>query len=99
MKKSNTIFYLLALALMLSCNNKTVKTVTNTEPISDSEVFNRVQRQTFEYFYSGAEPVSGMARERIHLNNIYPQKDSTVVTSGGSGFGIMALIVGMEGVL
>ena len=96
MKNNHTIFYLLALGLMLSCNNKTVNTVTNTAPIFDSEVFNRVQRQTFEYFYSGAEPISGMARERIHLNNIYPQKDSTVVTSGGSGFGIMALIVGME---
>ncbi len=96
MKNNHTIFYLLALGLMLSCNNKTVNTVTNTAPIFDSEVFNRVQRQTFEYFYSGAEPVSGMARERIHLNHIYPQKDSTVVTSGGSGFGIMALIVGME---
>lgn len=55
-----------------------------------------LQRQTFQYFYDGAEPVSGMARERIHADSIYPQKDAGVVTSGGSGFGIMALIVGID---
>lgn len=56
--------------------------------ITDDELLTRVQQQTFKYFYNFAHPTSGMARER---NN-----SGDVVTSGGTGFGIMALIVGME---
>jgi hypothetical protein len=37
-----------------------------------------------------------MARERIHIDGIYPEADQNVVTTGGSGFGIMALIVGIN---
>jgi hypothetical protein len=55
-----------------------------------------VQYQTFNYFWEGAEPISGMARERIHMDGIYPQNDQNVITSGGSGFGIMAILVGIE---
>ncbi len=55
-----------------------------------------VQYQTFQYFWEGAEPVSGLACERKHLDGIYPQNDANVVTSGGSGFGLMALLVGIE---
>lgn len=56
--------------------------------ISDDELLTLVQRQTFRYFWDFAHPASGMARERNTSGN--------TVTSGGSGFGIMALIVGME---
>lgn len=56
--------------------------------ISDDELLTKVQQQTFKYFYDFAEPVSGMARERNTSGNL--------VTSGGSGFGLMALIVGIE---
>lgn len=56
--------------------------------ISDEELLTLVQQQTFKYFYDFAHPTSGMARER--------NTSGDVVTSGGSGFGIMALIVGME---
>ena len=56
--------------------------------VSDDELLTLVQQQTFKYFYDFAHPASGMARERNTSGNI--------VTSGGSGFGIMALIVGME---
>jgi hypothetical protein len=62
---------------------------TNKFPsISDDELLTLIQRQTFKYFYENAEPVSGMARERNTSGN--------TVTTGGSGFGIMALVVGME---
>ena len=54
----------------------------------------RVQRGAVEYFWSGAEVHSGLARERIHLDE--PEKDATVVTIGGTGFGIQALIAGIE---
>lgn len=56
--------------------------------ISDEELLTLVQRQTFKYFYDYAHPASGMARERYASGN--------TVTTGGSGFGVMALIVGME---
>jgi hypothetical protein len=53
-----------------------------------NDLLSVVQQQTFKYFWDFAHPVSGMARER--------NTSGDVVTSGGSGFGIMALIVGME---
>ncbi len=55
---------------------------------TDDELLDLVQRQTFKYFWDFGEPVSGMARERNSSGN--------TITSGGSGFGIMAVIVGVE---
>jgi hypothetical protein len=57
-----------------------------TAIVSDDSLLNRLQYETFQYFWEGAEPTSGMARERIHMDNIYPSSDQNVVTSGGSGF-------------
>ena len=51
---------------------------------------------TFQYFWDGAEPTSGLARERFHVDGVYPQNDKNVVTSGGGGFGVMAILVGIE---
>lgn len=56
--------------------------------ISDDELLTLIERQTFKFFYNYAHPVSGLTRERYNSGDI--------VTSGGSGFGVMALIVGME---
>ncbi len=53
--------------------------------ISDNALLDLVQQQTFKYFWDFGHPVSGLARER---NN----GDNNLVTSGGSGFGIMAII-------
>ncbi|MDX9905387.1 MAG: glucoamylase family protein [Bacteroidales bacterium] len=56
--------------------------------VTDEELLTIVQQQTFRFFYDYAHPVSGMTRERLGSGD--------VITSGGSGFGVMALIVGME---
>ncbi len=56
--------------------------------ISDEELLNKVQQQTFRYFWDFAHEQSGMARERNTSGNL--------VTVGGSGFGVMAIIVGIE---
>jgi hypothetical protein len=56
--------------------------------ISDEELLNLIQEQTFKYFYDFAHPACGLARER--------NTSGDVVTIGGSGFGMMALIVGIE---
>lgn len=66
------------------------------QKLNDDELLTLVQSQTFNYFWDGAEPISGMARERIHTDNIYPENDASTVTSGGAGFGVMAIIVGIE---
>ncbi len=63
---------------------------------TDDQMLDTLQHQTFEYFWSGAEPNSGMARERIHLDGMYPQNDKHIVTLGGSGFGVMAILVGVK---
>jgi hypothetical protein len=64
--------------------------------ISDDSLLTLVQYRTFQYFWDGSEPNSGMARERFHEDGIYPENDMNVVTSGGSGFGLMAILVGIE---
>jgi hypothetical protein len=56
--------------------------------ITDSALLTLVEQQTFKYFYDFGHPVSGLARER--------NSSGDVVTTGGSGFGIMALIVGIQ---
>ncbi len=83
--------------LLIRCSN-TQKPMNGEAKFSpeDEEIFTQVQQQTFQYFWEGAEPHSGMSRERIHVDNVYPEKDKNVVTSGGSGFGIMALLVGIH---
>jgi hypothetical protein len=72
------------------------KSISGIREISDDSLLTLVQYRTFQYFWDGAEPVSGMARERFHVDNIYPENDKDVVTSGGSGFGLMAILVGIE---
>ena len=56
--------------------------------ISDDDLMTLVQRQTFKYFWDFGHPSCGMARER--------NSSGDVVTTGGSGFGIMAMIVAIE---
>jgi len=64
--------------------------------LSDSALLDVVQKQTFRYFWEGAEPTSGMARERFHEDNDYPENDKMIITSGGSGFGVMAILTGIH---
>ncbi|MEO8231973.1 MAG: glucoamylase family protein [Ignavibacteriota bacterium] len=59
-----------------------------THTMTDEEFLDMVQRSTFRYFYDYGHPVSGLARERFGSGE--------TVTSGGSGFGLMALLVGVE---
>jgi hypothetical protein len=90
------LYTLLFLNLFLfSCKKKT-ENITIKTPLSDEELLDKVQQQTFNYFWEGAEPNSGMAPERIHLDTIYPSNDKDIVTTGGTGFGLMAILVGIE---
>lgn len=63
---------------------------------SDEEFLDYIQFAHLNYMIEGAGPISGLALERIHMDGIYPQNDSNVITTGASGFGIAGLIVAME---
>ncbi len=56
--------------------------------ITDSALLTLVQQQTFKYFWDFGHPISGLARERTSSGD--------VVTIGGSGFGIMAMLVAIQ---
>ncbi|WP_232366309.1 glucoamylase family protein [Salinimonas sediminis] len=58
---------------------------------SDDELMDMVQKYTFRYFWEYAEPQTGWARERKPR---LPTVD--IVTSGGTGFGIAAIITGAQ---
>ena len=91
--------------LRVDSSLKSVKGATLSEPVTvtfvtsidstdkfpqltDSALLTLIEQQTFKYFYDFGHPVSGLARER--------NTSGDVVTTGGSGFGIMAMIVGVQ---
>jgi hypothetical protein len=63
------------------------------QTLSDSALLDIVQKQTFKYFWDFSHPVSGMARER---SNVAYGHGNEVVTTGGTGFGVMAIIVATD---
>ena len=82
-----------------SGNDDTEIEDNNSRPTSfnsDDEFLDFIQKTHFNYMWEGAEKNSGLAPERIHMDGIYPQDDADVITTGGSGFGIAGLIVGIE---
>jgi len=56
--------------------------------ITDNKLLDLIQRKTFAYFWDFGHPVSGMARDR--------NSSGDVVTSGGTGFGVLSIIVGIQ---
>ncbi|WP_418744780.1 glucoamylase family protein [Gaetbulibacter jejuensis] len=101
----NKIFVLTAILLSIfSCKNNTenkenseLALANNTKvELTENQLLDTIQYQTFNYFWDGAEPNSGLARERIHMDDKYPSSPKNTVTTGGSGFGLMAILVGVE---
>jgi len=56
--------------------------------ITDTQLLDSVERRTLTYFTDFSHPVSGMARER--------NTSGDIVTSGGTGFGVMAIVAGVN---
>nr|WP_320039207.1 glucoamylase family protein [uncultured Bacteroides sp.] len=79
--------------LLGNCANKSDVT---EKRLTDNMLLDTVQYRTFNYFWEGAEPISGMARERFHEDGIYLENDKNIVTIGGSGFGVMAILAGIK---
>jgi hypothetical protein len=87
---------------MMSCSSEAEAVTTisgkDTRPTfaSDSAMLDYIQKTHFNYMWDGADATSGMAKERIHLDNVYPQNDQNVVTTGGSGFGVAGVLVAID---
>lgn len=87
------LVFLLIFVLLQACTDPKVPTIVvvkNDEtyaPARVRRVMDKWQQATFNFFYQGASP-TGMALEGNERGD--------VVTTGGTGFGIMALIVGVE---
>jgi hypothetical protein len=92
-----TCFFTLVLLIALhhSCSSQK-KASGNPIPTAYEKIYTAVERSTFQYFWEGAEPNSGLGRERIHMDGDYPENDKNVVTTGGSGFGVMAILAAIE---
>jgi hypothetical protein len=60
-----------------------------TRPLNNDELLTMLQEACFRYYWEGAHPVAGMTLENI-------PGDDRIVATGASGFGIMALIVGVH---
>ena len=69
--------------------NTTIDSSRKFPLISDDALLDLVQQQTFKYFWDFGHPTSGLARERSN-------GDNNVVTTGGSGFGIMSIVTGIN---
>lgn len=74
-------------------NNTNYNAKQRPKNLSDTALLEFVQKQTFSYFWDFAHPVSGMSRER---SNIAYDYGNEVVTTGGTGFGVMSVIVAAQ---
>jgi hypothetical protein len=87
--KLDTFYYYIEALSGLNQSLATSDTIQVIEyTMTDAELMDMVQRYTFRFFWDEGHPVSGMARERNNSEDI--------VTTGGSGFGIMGILVGIE---
>ena len=81
------------IAYDLSGNESTMsaEVSTPTHQMSDTEFLDMTQRATFRYFWDWGDLNSGIARERWQ-----PNESDVTNTIGGGGFGVMAILVGIE---
>ncbi len=86
------IFYFLLCLSLSACPAGAQKPAVTDRPknLPDSALLDLVQKQTFRYFWDFGHPVSGLSRER---SNVAYNYGNEVVTTGGTGFGVMAIVV------
>jgi hypothetical protein len=84
--------FLLMFGLAFTLQAQTKIETPRPKQLSDSVLLDIVQKQTFRYFWDFAHPVSGMARERSNISTYGHE----TTTTGGTGFGIMSVIVAVE---
>lgn len=90
----NSAYLFLISVILLSCQSAG-NPIQDQDPrpvLSDEQLLDTVAYATFQYFWEGAESNSGMAPERIHLDGIYPANDQHIVTTGGTGMGMIGIL-------
>lgn len=104
MKFNRILSFSIATAILFSygsCSNE--RTPSAPEPpidppkpatYTDVHIIDMVQKETLKYFWDFAESNSKLARERYHTDN--PGMDAGVISTGGSGFGLMNILVGIK---
>jgi hypothetical protein len=99
-KSASLLFILFAVSALNSFGQKQKASPAGIKPemkiqknLTDDQLLDLVEKQTFRYFWDFGHPVSGMARERSNVSYDYGDE---VVTTGGTGFGVMATIVASE---
>lgn len=91
------LLFIFTLFSSVSCSDNGSSTEDPNIPtpaLSDDELMTKVQQDAFKYFWDLAHPTSKLARERYLVDN--PSFDASIVTTGGSGFGLMTILVGVE---
>ena len=86
-------YYLILSFLFIAIFSFSNFACANKKKLSDDQLLEHVQKTTFKYFWEFAHPISGLARERSNKTFGYGVE---VVTTGGSGFGVMAIIVAAD---
>ena len=96
--KKSLLYVLGCVWLLCACQQSpsTNSSWKPSEELSDSAFLDLIQKASFEYMWTGANPSSGLAYERIHEDGDYGYDDSSILTTGGSGFGIAGLVVAMH---
>jgi len=104
MKVFRSLSFSIATAILFSygsCSNERELVVTDppvdppkTTVYTDPQIIEMVQKDALKYFWNFAETNSKLARERYHTDN--PGLDANVVSTGGSGFGLMTILVGIK---
>ena len=103
MKKIFLSFLIINLSLISCGGDDTPRTggtplpTTPTDPpktYTDTEIIEMTQKDALKYFWDFAQSNSKLARERYHTDNT--SQDANVVTTGGSGFGLMTILVGIK---
>ena len=89
-----TFKILILLCLVFFSCSKDINYSNETLDQSHVYLMKKLQKDVFKYFWDYAHPNSKLARERIHENNI--SFDKNIVTTGGSGFGFLNILVGIE---
>lgn len=92
----------LVFLMFFSCSRSSISETEQPPPppeqeppkYTEQELLEKVQRDVLKYFWDFAESNSYLARERYHTNN--PGLDANTISTGGSGFGLMTILAGIE---
>jgi len=88
MKRLFVCCFFTVLIIAVSCAQPKIQ-----KNLTDTALLELVQKQTFRYFWDFGHPASGLSRERSNTTNVYGNE---TVTIGGTGFGVMSIIVASE---